>query len=74
MSDLMSGKELVGKRVTLRVHEAPCAIRLDGYTPLIESVSGIIRGFAKWPAGRVGILEDDADNKICAEKRTLSSS
>lgn len=64
MEGYARGSELVGKRVTLRVHKTPCIIRADGYLPLRESVSGIIKGFSKQPAGPVGILEDDDGNLI----------
>ena len=60
----MKKRELIGKRVTLRVKEEPCKVVMEGTVPLVESVSGIIREITKMPGGMIGILEDDGGNKI----------
>lgn len=62
--ETIKASELIGKRVTLRVHEEPCHVVMPGCIPLVGTVVGTIEKFDQWPGGPVGYLRDDAGHLI----------
>jgi hypothetical protein len=63
-TERMKVSDLVGRRVTVEVHDRPCEVYYRNYAPLKETTAGVIREIAYMPGGPIGVLEANDGRRI----------
>jgi hypothetical protein len=64
MTETVKSDELVGRRVTLEVHDTPCNVSMGAYEPLRETTSGTVKSITSYPGGPIGVIEADDGRSI----------